>query len=238
MPAAMPCKTPPNFHGETRHNIGKQKTKYACIVEADASLRIQLEGVPHRDHEDHIAAKGINSLSHYNLVHKFIPMPQAFKIPYAKAAVEKEWKKLKKIPTWQLTKVRYKKEVIEEARDNGRKVHFTSLMDLCHLKNSELEPQFQKYKGRVVLRFDIVKDDSGSCAVFTEQGSSGSQMTASKSHGHYIQTSRIRRTSSRRSRPSHPGQNGRCTIIVEKSEVTMSRCLDTSTEAQIAQIMV
>ena len=43
-----------------------------------------------------------------------------------------------------------------------------------------MEPQFQKYKGRVVLRGDIVKDDSGSYAVFTEQGSSASQMTAAK----------------------------------------------------------
>ena len=34
-------------------------------------------------------------------------------------------------------------------------------MDLCPLKNSELEPQYQKYKGRVVLRGDSVKDDSG-----------------------------------------------------------------------------
>ena len=38
----------------------------------------------------------------------------------------------------------------------------------------------QKYKGRIVLRGDIVKDDSGSHAVFTEQGSSASQMTAAK----------------------------------------------------------
>ena len=53
-------------------------------------------------------------------------------------------------------------------------------MDLCHLKNSELGPQCQKYKGRVVLQDDIVKDDSGSYAVFTEQGSSASQMTAAK----------------------------------------------------------
>ena len=53
-------------------------------------------------------------------------------------------------------------------------------MDLCHLKNSELERQFQKYNGRVVLRDDIVKDDSGSYAVFTEQGSSATQMTATK----------------------------------------------------------
>ena len=62
----------------------------------------------------------------------------------------------------------------------AEKVHFASLVDLCHLKNSELEPQFQKYNGRVVLRGDIVKDDSRSYAVFTEQGSSASQMTAAK----------------------------------------------------------
>ena len=36
------------------------------------------------------------------------------------------------------------------------------------------------YMGRVVLRGDIVKDDFGVCAVFTEQGSSASQMTAAK----------------------------------------------------------
>ena len=62
---------------------------------------------------------------------------------------------MEKVPAWQLTKVRNKKEVIAEART--RKVHFASLMDLCHLKNSELEPQYQKYKGRVVLRGDIAK---------------------------------------------------------------------------------
>ena len=47
---------------------------------------------PH-NHEDHIAGKGENSLQHYNLVHKFIPMPQAMKISAAKAAVDKEWEK-------------------------------------------------------------------------------------------------------------------------------------------------
>ena len=90
MPAAMPCKTPAKCRGETCHKIGKRKIKYACIVDADESMRIRLEGVLHRCHEDHIAAKGINSMNHYNLVHKFTPMPQALiKIPDAKAAVEK-----------------------------------------------------------------------------------------------------------------------------------------------------
>ena len=70
--------------------------------------------------------------------------------------------------------------MIAEERNEGKTVHFASSMDICHLKNSELDPQFQKYKGRVALRGDIVKDDSGSYAVFTEQGSSSSQMTAAK----------------------------------------------------------
>ena len=40
--------------------------------------------------------KGDNSLQHYNLVHKFIPVRQAMKIPAPKAAVDKEWGKIGK----------------------------------------------------------------------------------------------------------------------------------------------
>ena len=70
--------------------------------------------------------------------------------------------------------------MINEANNKGRKVHFASLIDICHLKSAEMETKHQKCKGRVVLRGDIVKDDSGACAVFSEQGSSASQMTAAK----------------------------------------------------------
>ena len=107
-------------------------------------------------------------------------MPQDMKIPEAKAAVDEEWEKLERISAWNLTKVRSKKEVIDEARTKGAKVHFASLMDIFHVKNAELETKHQKYKGRVVLRGHILKDDSGAYAVFTEQGSSASQMTAAK----------------------------------------------------------
>ena len=105
-------------------------------------------------------------------------MPQVLKIQAAKAAVDKEWEKLEKISAWNLTKVISKKKVIDEARMSGVTVHFASLMDICHLKNAEVEAKHQKYKG--VLRGDIVKDFSGSYAAFTEQGSSASKMTASK----------------------------------------------------------
>ena len=75
-----------------------------------------------------------------------------------------------------------------------------------------------------------MKDDSGWYAVFTEQGSSVSQMTAAEVMDILIKASRMLRTSSRRNICLHPGQNGRCTIIVKNSEVRMSRYLDTSTK--------
>ena len=110
-------------------------------------------------------------MSHYNLLHKFIRMLQTLKIPDAKAAVDKDWEELEKLLPMQKTNVRSKKEVMQEAQKEGRTVHFASLMDICHFKNAELEPTFQKYKGRVVLRGDIAKDDSGSYAVFADEGS-------------------------------------------------------------------
>ena len=92
----------------------KIKSERTCILEADESTRMRMgNSIPHH-HEDHIAGKGENSLQHYNLVHKFIPMPQALKIPAAKAAVVKELEKLEKIWAWNLTKVRSKKEFTEQ----------------------------------------------------------------------------------------------------------------------------
>ena len=86
------------------------KTKHACIVEAHESTRQRLESFLLKDHEDDIAGEEENSMTHCNVVHKFIPLPQAMKIPDAKAAVEREWKKLETIPAWQLDKVKSKKE--------------------------------------------------------------------------------------------------------------------------------
>ena len=89
MPAAMPCKTKGGKYRETCRTSGAPKTKFACIVEADESTRKRLEGTLHEGHEDHTAGKGINSLNHCNLVHKINPVPQAMKIPDAKAAVDR-----------------------------------------------------------------------------------------------------------------------------------------------------
>ena len=48
------------------------------MLDASESTRMRMgNSLPNR-HEDHIAGKGDNSLQHHNLVHKFIPMPQAY----------------------------------------------------------------------------------------------------------------------------------------------------------------
>ena len=146
----MPCKKGTKKHfgfqeTEAKSDVSNKipKTRHACIVEAQESTRQRLESTLSRNHEDHIAERVFNSLTHYNLVHKSTPMPQATKIPDAKAAVDKEWKKLETIPAWQLDKVKNKKVILEAPRDK-KKIHFSTLMDICHLKNAWLEPTFQK----------------------------------------------------------------------------------------------
>ena len=131
MAPAMPCKIMKICESDASNKI---KTKLACILEADESTRMRVgNSIPHH-HEDHIAGKGENSLQHYNLVHKFMLMPQAMKIPAAKAAVDKEWEKLEKFSAWNLTKIKSKKQVIEEARTSGATVQFASLMDMSSEK--------------------------------------------------------------------------------------------------------
>ena len=102
-------------------------------MEAHESTRQRLESSLPKDHEDHIAGKGFNSMTHYKLVQKFIPMPQAMKLPDAKAAVDKAWKKLETIPAWQLENVQEQKKYSISTK-RQKKVHFAALMDICHLK--------------------------------------------------------------------------------------------------------
>ena len=85
----MPCEIMKKSCGNGGSN--KIETRLASILEADESTRLRMGNSLPNHHEDHIAGRGENSLQHYNLVHKFNPMPQAMKIPAAKAAVDKEW---------------------------------------------------------------------------------------------------------------------------------------------------
>ena len=90
-------------------------------------------------------------------------------------------------------------------------------------------------KGRVVLRGDIVKDDSGSYAVFTEQGSSASQMTAAKVMDIISRLPGCDGQAADAVSAYTQVKNGGCSQITENSQFGMSRHLDSSTTTQNGQ---
>ena len=159
----------------------KKKTKLACILEADESPRMRMgNSIPHH-HEDHIAGKRLKI--HYSTTIWFTSLFLCLKLWKFRQRKqrwtrnEKNWRKFRH-GTWRKSEV--KKRWSMKHGPRAQKVHFASLMDICHLKTDELEAKHQKYKGRVVLRGDIVKTIQGLMQYSTERGSSASQMTAAK----------------------------------------------------------
>ena len=80
--AAMPCKmVARRCFKELREAVASEDThphkkiKYARVVQAHESTRKRLESTLPRNHEDHIAERGFNSLTRYNLVNKFSDAP-------------------------------------------------------------------------------------------------------------------------------------------------------------------
>ena len=73
------CERPQGHHPQRR--LGTHRRNVAMSIGKEKSFL--------QKQEDHIAEKGYNPLSHYKVVHKRIPMPQAMKIPDAEAAVDK-----------------------------------------------------------------------------------------------------------------------------------------------------
>ena len=71
--------------GDPWQDLSFQILNLRVILEASESTRLRMEESLPNYHEDHVAEKGDNSLQHCNLVHKFIPLPQAMKIPAAKS---------------------------------------------------------------------------------------------------------------------------------------------------------
>ena len=86
----MPCKTcKKSKNGETRSKTNDFKSKLRVSWKPVNPQECAWKNLYLNYHEDHIAGRGDNSLQHYSMVHKFIPMPQAMEIPAAKAAVDR-----------------------------------------------------------------------------------------------------------------------------------------------------
>ena len=192
MPMApdMPCKTSKKSkHGDVRPMISNQK--FACILEASESTR-----GPYCKKRD-------NSLQHYNLIHKLIPVPQTMKIPKAKAAVDKEWEK-----TW--------KDTDMEADESQKQKRDDRWSKICHLKNAR-NTKAESYSEVTLWKMIQVLTNIYRAKIISITNDS------SKSHGRHSKAARIRRTSSRRNISLHPGQNGRCSKIIENP---ISECPD------------
>ena len=85
---AMPCKAPNDITKVSARSENASETPRTMngTVEFHESTTQRVESSQLKNHEDHIASKGFFSMSHYNLVHKIIPLPQARKISDAKSS--------------------------------------------------------------------------------------------------------------------------------------------------------
>ena len=150
------------------HPTRFRKRFIGCMVASHESTRQRVESSQlQKNHEDHIAGKGFASMSHYNSAHKVLPMPQAM-----------EWKKLETSPAWDLGSVKSKKRGYSGSTKRQKESPLCNIDG--HMFTSRMPSWNQNYrstKGKVVLRGDSAKDDSGAYAVFTEQGSFASWMT-------------------------------------------------------------
>ena len=120
-------------------------------------------------------------------VARSIPRKEALSIEAAKAALDKEWAKLRKQGCWDESRVREWAELKKEIQTKGQKVHVGRIFDICVEKNSELadgDPR-KKFKGRVVFEGCSVRDEFGNWALFQEMSSCPATMEAAKAADAY-----------------------------------------------------
>ena len=164
--SAMSCNNVTGLWETCCVNFDTQRSGYACIVEAHESTRTRSGTTQSRDHESLLAAKGFNSLSHENLAHMPLPThPPAMNIPDAKASADKVCEKARNVDSMASDESEEPKKFFGGAQKEGRIVHFATLLDLCHLKNSDLEQKFQKYRWRRRSPRWCCGGRFGSCAV-------------------------------------------------------------------------
>ena len=105
---------------------------------------------PPKDHEDDIAGKGNNSMAHYQFGAHFFRCLKRCTFWMRKQQRTRNGRSSKRFQPGSWTKLRAKRRLFLEAHRDKKKVHLATLMDICHLKNAELEPKNHKCKGRVV----------------------------------------------------------------------------------------
>ena len=122
--SAMACKVQNHQRREPcGQEFDTRISKYACIGDATESTRNRLE----RALQVHLHASSYEDTG-------------------CQGGGGQRMEKRRKMPAWQMTKVKSEGEVLEVAPPEQRTVQFAALMDTCHLKNPEFEQKSQKYK--------------------------------------------------------------------------------------------
>ena len=93
--------------------------------------------------------------------------------PGPKAALEKEWDRLRSIGEqgcWDESDPQEHSKIADKCKREGYEAHFGRIFEICVEKNSHLpkDDPNRKFKGRVVYQGNNVRDHWGQAAVFEE----------------------------------------------------------------------
>ena len=83
--------------------------------------------------------QALRVLRFFSSVHTQVPMGEALRIPAAKNAIDDEWEmRGVKQKVWDVLTVKERYDVIMRCKREQRACHFGTLLDLSHVKHSEL----------------------------------------------------------------------------------------------------
>ena len=139
---------------------------------------------PHREKMFHLYWDKLGEIADQQLalVARLVSQAEVDRTPDAKAAMDKEWKKLADKACWLEKKVREYRDVVKQHQEDGTKAHFGRIFEICSQKGSELpdgDPN-KKWKGRSVFQGNRVADEYNDHAIFSELSSSPASMEAGK----------------------------------------------------------
>ena len=122
----------------------------------------------HRSHEPPSVLDSSTLVPMPAFVHKLLDRKEWQGNPQCRQAVLNEADALVAAGTWSLDTVTEKDDLIAKSKRDKSPIHMGELLQLCSIKHAELEPQCQKYKGRICYRGDNAKDEHGALAIYQE----------------------------------------------------------------------
>ena len=231
---AMPCKIMKNCGSG---GSDKNKTKLARKFWKLMNPQECVWETRHRQITKTILQEKVkNSLQHYNLVRKFIPMPQAWKIPDARAAVEKSVKIVEKYRhgSWQKSETKKKWSMKQGMKGEKFMVRHWWISVISRIRS--WSPNINSAKAESyseVTLWKMIQDHT--------------QYSLNNDHQHHRWQPQMSWTWNL---PGCAGQAADAVssetqvkmedapLFIESSQVRMSRYVDTSTKAHMAKIMV